>query len=263
MGRPKGSKNKPKPKPTPEEQLKNTPKLIKTSSAIRTGTNEGKYKKMQGGWKKPGKAMQSDEIHAIIELGRKGLEHWNEGIPKEYPPTQEGFELFVAKTSAYFNYIEEVNMSLGDGEASLIPNLESWCLFCGITRNKLYQFVERKDHRWAEYIDEVKNIFTATINQMSYTGKMPSVIAMFEKVNNYGYHNTSEYKITSRTETEKPQLTAEQLIEKSKLLPGFSAETSLLEDSKRIPNDIFDRPIIDGEYVPIDEPENRERGKDE
>lgn len=263
MGRPKGSRNKSVPT---EEDMKKVPKLIRTASAIRSDRNEVKYNsngmRQQGGWKQPYKAMQVDEIHAIIELGMKGLEHWNEGVSLEYPPTQEGLELFIAKSNAYLHYIDDVNMSMDEDASRLIPDVESWCLYCGITRYRLNQFKERKSGDWSGFIDSFMTFIAVGKKQLALTGKIPSVIAMFDMVNNHEYHNTSEYKITNKLSAEKPALTAEQLIEKSRMLPGFSPETSLIED-KRIPNDIFDREIIDGDYSPIDETGESEDEKQE
>lgn len=262
MGRPKGSKNKPKPKVSPEEQLKKVPKLVRTASAVRDDRNEVKYRndgmRQQGGWKKPYKVMQGDELHATIELAMQTLDNWHDGVQRSYPPTPEGLDLFIARSSAYLHYIDEENQKLVDSP-KLIPDVESWCVYCGITRRQLYQFKERKSGDWENFIGYFMEVIASAKKQLALNGNIPSVIAMFDMVNNHDYHNTSEYKITNKLEAEKPQLTAEQLIEKSKQLPGFSAETSLLEE-KRIPNDIFDRPIIDGEYVTIEDDEESERG---
>lgn len=260
----KANTNKPKQKVSPED-LKKVPKLVRTASAIRDDRNEVKYRndgmRQQGGWKKPYKVMQGDELHATIELAMQNLDNWHDGVLRTYPPTQEGLDLFIARSTAYLRYVDEQNMELTDSP-KLIPDVESWCVYCGITRRQMYQFKERKSGDWEGFINYFLEVIASSKKQLALNGNIPSVIAMFDMVNNHEYHNTSEYKITNKLEAEKPQLTAEQLIEKSRQLPGFSPETSLIEE-KRIPNDIFDREIIDGEYITIEDEPEKEGEKDE
>lgn len=259
----KANTNKPKQKVSPED-LKKVPKLVRTASAIRDDRNEVKYRndgmRQQGGWKKPYKVMQGDELKAIIELAKNGLKTWNNGASRNYPPTPEGLELFKERSMDYYDYIQTQNEELKDSP-KLIPDIEAWCTYCGITRKQMYQFQERKNGDWNGFIELFKDTILAAKKQLALNGNIPSVIAMFDMVNNHEYHNTSEYKITNKLEAEKPQLTAEQLIEKSRQLPGFSPETSLIEE-KRIPNDIFDREIIDGEYITIEDEPEKEGEKD-
>jgi hypothetical protein len=117
------------------------------------------------------------------------------GMPYKYPPTQEGLTLFVQRSEEFFDYVAKLN-SNPEIEKKLIPDIESWTVFIGISRNTLFEYSKRGG-AWTETINYVKNIINESKKQLALNYKIPPVLYMFDAANNHDYANTSEFKIQS------------------------------------------------------------------
>lgn len=158
-------------------------------------------------------ALDGDELGAILDIGISSL-----SIPAEtkkrtprYLDTPDGLENFRQASKAYFQYVKDVNAAPeGSEKARLVPDIESWASFLGITRAMLQGYERNRSEDWKRAIAEVKDVITACKKQLAFTGKMPPVLAIFDLTNNSGYVNASEYHLTADAAPEAKQITAEE-----------------------------------------------------
>ena len=201
--------------------------------------------------------MGGSEMNKFLEMGLTTLKDWTPTRKNsKYPDTADGFFKFQRRTETYMEYITEAN-SDPDGE-HIIPDIEGWTVYLGIARPTLYSFKKRSE-KWKEYIEFVAEIIGGAKKQLALMGKIPPVISMFDLINNHGYHNTSEFHMTTVVQDDKPKLTQEELIAKARALPGMSEETSLIEEHEpfmNLPETEDDTEVIDiveGEYKELDD----------
>lgn len=157
--------------------------------------------------------LDGGELDAILDIGISSL-----SVPAEtkkrcprYPDTPDGLEDFRQTSKAYFQYVKDVNSSPeGNEKARLVPDIESWASFLGITRHMLQGYERNRGEDWKRAIAEVKDVITACKKQLAFTGKMPPVLAIFDLTNNSGYVNASEFRLTADAAPEAKQITAEE-----------------------------------------------------
>lgn len=122
------------------------------------------------------------------------------GRPAEYANSRQGLEDFIQKTGDYFSYLQAVNNAdQEDGEQDkerprMIPDIESWCLYLGITRMTVHNYQSR-GKEWNDTIEYYKGAIATAKKQLMLSGKIPPVLAVFDLANNHGYVNTSEFKV--------------------------------------------------------------------
>lgn len=141
------------------------------------------------------------------------------GRPAEYANTRQGLDMFINKTVEYFEYLHMVNSTDADdqdqGKSKLIPDIESWCLYLGITRQTTYNYAAR-GREWSDTIDFYRNAIAAAKKQLMLSGKIPPVIGVFDLANNHGYHNTSEFHLTAEPPKVEQVGSSEDIEEKTK-----------------------------------------------
>ena len=91
----------------------------------------------------------------------------------------------------------------------LIPDVESWATYLGITRKTILNY-EKRGEDWQNAIAFYKGIITACKKQLALAGKMPPVLAIFDLTNNSDYVNASEFRLSAETTPEAKQITAEE-----------------------------------------------------
>lgn len=137
------------------------------------------------------------------------------GRPAEYPDSEEGLEKFRQKTIEFFEHVAAVNEENGL-EKGVIPDIELWCSFLGITRTTVFNYEHKRGGEWSETIQYIKTLIAAYKKQAGLTYKIPPMILAFDFCNNHNYHNTSEFKITAEPaseETKQRQAIDEELKE--------------------------------------------------
>lgn len=157
--------------------------------------------------------LDGDELNAILDIGISSLSVSAEAKKRapRYLDTPDGLEDFRQASKAYFQYVKDVNASPeGSEKARLVPDIESWASFLGITRAMLQGYERNRGEDWKRAIAEVKDVITACKKQLAFTGKMPPVLAIFDLTNNSGYVNASEYHLTADAAPETKQITAEE-----------------------------------------------------
>lgn len=126
------------------------------------------------------------------------------GHPTHYANDKQGLEAFTENTLSFFEYCEEVNSNPEISEkAKLIPDIELWGSFIGVTRKTILMY-ERRGGEWQATIEYFKNHIAAIKKSLAEHGKIPPLIAIFDFTNNHHYVNASEFKLTDvQAETAK------------------------------------------------------------
>ena len=165
--------------------------------------------------------MTADDLTAIIEIGTTAIEKRYGAHPK-YTADASGLQEFICQSKNYLNYVQTVN-SNPEVERKLIIDIESWCVFLGITRETLRQYAGRSKE-WQDFIAFFKEIIASGKKQLSLTGKIPPMIAVFDLTNNHNYRNTNEFHLQTTQNEPEQELSAEELLKKARKLVGFSEE---------------------------------------
>ena len=149
--------------------------------------------------------MEPDDTTAILDMIiDKSTERM--GRPCQYANDRKGLESFIQNTVSYFEYVNAIN-SNEDMDKKLIPDIESWAVYLGITRATIFNY-EQRGNEWREVIAYYKNAIASIKKQLALTFKIPPMIMAFDFTNNHGYCNTNEFKLTAEvksadTETNK------------------------------------------------------------
>lgn len=143
-----------------------------------------------------------NDLQAICELAIDSLQRHGGRVAK-YADTAEDRERFLSDCVSYFQRLTEGNKDR-ETEEMLLPSIESLCLYLSISRTTLFAYSHRSEE-WKEIIDTVRNAIASAKMQLACRGKIPSIVAVFDLCNNYSYHNTSEFHLS----TEPPQDTAD------------------------------------------------------
>lgn len=145
--------------------------------------------------------METDDTTAILDMIiDKSTERM--GRPCQYPNDKKGLEEFIQNTVSYFEYVNGVNSS--DMDKKLIPDIESWAVYLGITRATIFNY-EQRGNEWREVIAYYKNAIASIKKQLALTFKIPPMIMAFDFTNNHGYCNTNEFKLTTEVKNVDPE----------------------------------------------------------
>lgn len=179
--------------------------MAKVPRTDENGLRVATYERKRG---QVGKVETDDQTEALSIAITSLKKHGGSGAI--YPDNDEGFALFRERTINYLQHVQDVNMD-ESMERKLIPDMESWAVFCGITRQTLHTY-EKRGGRWSDFICLTKEGITAVKKQLSFTYKIPPVVAIFDLTNNHGYRNTSQVEIATETEEKTaPRMSEEEL----------------------------------------------------
>ena len=145
-------------------------------------------------------AMMKDSLNGVIRSQNpegETVEVINKGgRPRKYPETQDIINVF----NDYLSYIEDTLKYKG---LELIPDIEGFCTFAGISRDT---FFEWEKIRGPEYSDALKRIrtFIATYKkQKASRGEIPALVFTVDMNNNHGYIQQQKVEINSHTYIEE------------------------------------------------------------
>ena len=143
----------------------------------------------------------------------------NMGRPSEYPATAGGLESFIQNTIEYFEYVKTVNSEPNATDKNyIIPDVESWAIFLGISRQTLWTYSKRGG-QWQEVINYYKDAIGMIKKQLALHFKVPPVFSIFDLVNNHGYLNSSEFKaIVEREDIGNTSSKLDEMVQKSGLI---------------------------------------------
>lgn len=145
---------------------------------------------------------EPDDLTAILDFTVHSLKK-SSGRPSEYPNTEEGLETFRNKTIEFFEYVNQVNQNT-ELNRKLIADVETWCLYLGISRQTLSNYYHR-GAKWSECIDLIKNAILCGKKQLALNYKIPPMIFVFDCCNNHGYLNTAEFHLTQEPAQNKEE----------------------------------------------------------
>jgi len=105
-----------------------------------------------------------------------------------------------------------------------VPDVESWCVYLGITRTTLMTYT-RRPGEWADMIENFKNSICACKKQCAFAGKIPPLVTIFDLTNNHHYLNTSTFTASdNEVKSEKKLVTLEELQRQAGLLAENKGE---------------------------------------
>lgn len=136
------------------------------------------------------------DLGALLDVSIEQIGKREVGRPPVYPNNEEGLRDFLDATKRYFEYIRDANRL---NEEKLVPDIEGWSIFIGITRQTVSVY-SRRGEAWEETISYIKDSILAAKKQLAFRFKIPPVVYLNDVSNNHGYLNTSEFKITAETE---------------------------------------------------------------
>ncbi len=127
----------------------------------------------------------ADPTSALIDLAQKV----SRGRPAAYEDSAEGLEEFAQKTAEFFQSVQRHNESIGEGDAALIPDIESWAAYLSISRKTLLMY-SRRNSQWSEYIEMIKTAIYSVKKDLAQRFKIPPVVMIFDMKNNAGYQDS-------------------------------------------------------------------------
>lgn len=136
------------------------------------------------------------DLGALLDVSIEQIGKREVGRPPTYSNDEEGLKEFLEATRRYFEYVRDANAV---NEEKLIPDIEGWSIFIGVTRQTVSTYVRRGD-AWEEAINYIKDSILAAKKQLAFRFKIPPVVYLNDVSNNHGYLNTSEFKITTEIE---------------------------------------------------------------
>lgn len=152
------------------------------------------------------------DLSVILGVAIEQLNVRKAGRIPDYADDPQGIESFVSATQMYFEYITEANRQ---NDEKLIPDIEGWCLFIGVTKQTVLNYAKR-NNTWKELIDYIKESILSAKKQLAFRFKIPPVVYLNDVANNHGYLNTNEFKITTSSDSgiNAPTQTAQQIAAK-------------------------------------------------
>lgn len=163
-------------------------------------------------------AVVDDSIRSLQEVKARG------GRPAVYAPTKEGLQDFLEDCSEYFRRINSINQN-PDMERLVVPDVEGLCAHLQITRQTLHNYAATRSDDWHEAIELVRTCIASAKKQLANTYRIPPVFALFDLVNNHGYRNATEFKLTTE---ETPRQ-----IEETKLANELEVQGLVWDESKQ------------------------------
>lgn len=140
----------------------------------------------------------ADLLTLAVDTARK------RGVAK-YENTPEGLQAFTERSLQYLEFINEQNKQADETDARrLIPSIESWAVYMGLSRMTLLTYEKQRNADWSDFISWQKNVIMSARTQLADLSKIAPLMHIFTAVNSHsGYANTSEIKLTAIPEREE------------------------------------------------------------
>lgn len=122
----------------------------------------------------------------------------------------EDLEEFKQVVNDYFTYIQLNN----ENGSKLIPDITGFCLFAGIHRTTLDDWITRRPGDYAETVRMLKNAIAAYKSQLAFQNKIPPVVFIASMNNDHNWTTTNKVEISTPNNALQPSMTMEQIAEK-------------------------------------------------
>lgn len=142
-----------------------------------------------------------DSMQTVIQMGIESIQRERGGYPATYPNTADGLQSFQERTEQYFKTIHDHNAALEADERGMLPDVEGWAIFAGISRTTLFSY-EKRGGSWSRFIELVKDVIAAAKKAAANDFKTPPVFTIFDLKCNHGYVEKSELKVTTAADIE-------------------------------------------------------------
>lgn len=149
----------------------------------------------------------SREIECLVDLGVQCLKMNRKPY---FENTPEGLEEFKKLTFDFFETVNNHNR-LADKEDLIIPDIEVWSTFLGITRQTLMNYEKDRQGEWSSFIRQVKDVIFACKKQLGLKNRLNGLVFILDSTNNHEYYNSNEFRVTQTVETKKTMLSINDL----------------------------------------------------
>lgn len=160
-------------------------------------------------WNKADSGIQpitpNDSMQTVLEMAIETIERERNGNAAVYPNTAEGLQMFQARTQEYFRRIRDHNTALDAETRAMLPDIEGWALYCGVSRVTLFSY-SRRGGEWERFIELVKDGIAAAKKAAANDFRTPPVFTIFDLKCNHGYIEKSELMLTTNADLEERQL---------------------------------------------------------
>lgn len=144
-------------------------------------------------WKPP----EPDAPNTLADLLLMSLEQRRKGV--QYPDNAEGLELFNRTSEDYFRAVVEQNRSVDEPAEMLIPSVESWAAYLGVSRQSIFRYKHERGEEWTRTVEYYINLVGACKSEAASHGRLNPMLYVFDQINNtrgeYGYVSTNEIKL--------------------------------------------------------------------
>lgn len=119
----------------------------------------------------------------------------------------EDLEEFKQVINDYFTYIQLNNKN----GSKLIPDITGFCLFAGIHRTTLDDWITRRPGDFAETIRMLKNAIAAYKSQLAFQNKIPPVVFIASMNNDHNWTTTNKVEISTPSNILQPSMSLEEI----------------------------------------------------
>lgn len=132
--------------------------------------------------------INADEMTDIVGF----IQHCNK-IHKGIAPKYENVEEFLGVIDAFWEIIIETNQN----GVSVIPDVEGFCCFAGISREALNSWEHERTGAYPIVIKNLKNTIAAAKKQLALRGKIPPIVFATDFNNNHGYTQKQQVEVSA------------------------------------------------------------------
>ena len=163
--------------------------------------------------------------------------------PPVYNNDPEGFNNFRDMTISFIKEVRERNAEAENSKRlRLIPSVEMWALYLGITRQTINNYEHNYESYYKDFIQQFKNAIATIKKELAENGKINPMLHCFDFCNNYGYVNTNYFTLT--TEPRKNDVYYLPSEEKEKLgLNSINKKNLSNTQDSNITDSILDEPL--------------------
>ena len=142
--------------------------------------------------------IKDNDLSPLFDMAISGINR-----KAKYTNDEMGLKAFTDLSIEYLLKLSEANEKASENDnMRLVPDIESWATFLGISRATIYNYEKNYNEDWKEFIDRFKNAITGFKKSLAFAGKFNPVLLIFDLTNNSKYYNSSMFTIKSETQTD-------------------------------------------------------------
>lgn len=139
--------------------------------------------------------INNNDLSPLFDMAIKGLTRH-----AKFTNDEQGLNSFIELSTEYLRELATANETANEnGNMRLVPDIESWAMYCGISRTTIHNYEHNYNDEWKAFIVKFKNTITSFKKSLAFAGKFSPVLLIFDLTNNNGYYNSSEFNIKAET----------------------------------------------------------------